>query len=198
MMYHTHTHTHTHIQTHRMSYFNVAIVGDACVGKSKFCDLANIDLRCVMKWRNKFSHFELCDFEPKPYVPTISRDIKSMGPWKKNDMINRVFQLQDISGEDYKHLLKKNDAINLMFHEISGAERYKHFRAGYYADVEAFIVIHKGNPQTWIDEIRTTRPDAEIMTININEMQTQRDAYIWMTERFGKCVDYPNRPEFPL
>jgi hypothetical protein len=154
--------------------FNVAIVGDVCVGKSKFCDLAMIELRCVMNSKNKFDHFELCDFEPKPYVPTFSREIKIMGPWKKND------------------------AINLMFHEISGAERYKHFRAGYYTDVEAFIVIHTGNPQPWIDEIRATRPDVEIMTININEMQTQRDAYIWMTERFGKCVDYPNRPEFPL
>jgi len=157
-----------------MSYFNVAIVGDVCVGKSKFCDLAMIELACVMNSKNKFDHFKLCDFEPKPYVPTFSREIKIMGPWKKND------------------------TINLMFHEISGAERYKHFRAGYYTDVEAFIVIHKGNPQPWIDEIRTTRPDAEIMTININEMQTQRDAYIWMTERFGKCVDYPHRPEFPL
>ena len=166
-----------------MTYYNVAIVGDVCVGKTKFCNLAMIDLRCVMKWRNKFSHFELCDFEPKPYVPTFSREIKIMGPWKKNDA--------DIP-------------INLMFHEISGAERYKHFRAGYYTDVEtlggiqAFIVIHKGDPQPWIDEIRTTRPDAEIMTINIKKIKTQRDAYIWMTERFGKCVDYPHRPEFPL
>jgi hypothetical protein len=49
-------------------------------------------------------------------------------------------------------------------------------------------VIHKGNPQPWIDEIRFTRPDAEIMTLNIKEIKTQRDAHIWMKERFGRNI----------
>jgi hypothetical protein len=50
-------------------------------------------------------------------------------------------------------------------------------------------VIHKGNPQPWIDYIRTTRPDAEIITLNIKKIKTQRDAHIWMTERFGKNTE---------
>jgi hypothetical protein len=49
-----------------------------------------------------------------------------------------------------------------------------------------------------MDEIRTSRPDADIMEINMDEMRTQRDAYMWMRERFGKCVDYAERPEFAL
>jgi hypothetical protein len=159
-----------------MNYFNVAIVGDSCVGKSKFCEMTKMDLKCVMNSKNKFDHFENVEFVEKAYVPTILRNITIMGPYKKN-----------------------TDArTHVMFHEISGAERFKQFRAGFYADVDAFVVIHKGNPDAWMDEIRTSRPDAEIMDINMDEMRTQRDAYVWMTERFGKCVDYAERPEFAL
>ena len=159
-----------------MNYFNVAIVGDACVGKSKFCEMTKMDLKCVMNSKNKFDHFENVDFVSKPYTPTILRNINIMGPYKKSD----------------------TDISNVLFHEISGAERFEKFRAGFYADIDAFVVIHKGNPDAWIDEIRTSRPDAEIMSINMNEMTTQRDAYVWMRERFGKCVDYSARPEFVL
>ena len=162
-------------ESSRMNYFNVAIVGDACVGKSKFCDMTKMDLKCVMNSKNKFDHFENVEFVSKSYTPTILRNSNIMGPYKKNDA-----------------------DMNLMFHEISGAERFKQFRAGFYGDVDAFVVVHKGNSDAWIDEIRMSRPDAEIMSVNMDEMTTQRDAYMWMTERFGKCVDYAERPEFLL
>jgi len=155
-----------------MKYFNVGIVGDACVGKSKFCAMTLMDLKCVMNSKNKFDHFEIVEFVAKPYVPTIMRNIVSMGPYKKKDT-----------------------DIHVVFHEISGAERFKQFRSGFYADMDAFIVIHNGNPDEWINEIRTTRSEAEIMMVDMTEMVTQHDAYIWMTERFGKC---PDRPEFVL
>jgi hypothetical protein len=156
-------------------YLNVAIVGDACIGKSKFCDMTKMDLKCVMNSKNMFDHFENVEIVQKAYVPTIMRNINIMGPYKKKDT---------------------NIPTTVMFHEISGAQRFEQFRAGYYKDVDAFAVIHKGNPQHWIDEIRLIKPQAEIMAVNMNEMKTQRDGYMWMNERFGKCVDYPNRPEF--
>jgi len=155
----------------------IAIVGDAQVGKTKFCDMTKMDLKCVMNSKNKFDHFENIEFVEKPYVPTIMRNINIMGPYKKNNT---------------------NIRTTVMFHEISGAKRFEQFRAGYYKDVDAFAVIHKGNPQQWIDEIRLIKPQAEIMAVNMNEMTTQSDAYIWMKQHFGKCVDYPNRPEFSV
>jgi len=158
-----------------MNFFKVAIVGDACVGKSKFCAMTLMDLKCVMNSKNKFDHFENVEFVEKSYVPTILRNIVLMGPYKKKDT-----------------------DMNVMFHEISGAKRFEKFRAGFYADVDAFVVIHSGNPDAWIEEIRATRSDAEIMSVNMNEMTTQRDACEWMSERFGKCVDYAGRPELAV
>ena len=140
---------------------NVAIVGDARIGKSKFCDMAAVDFKCVMNEKNKFDHMEINEFVVKPYVPTIMTEVKIIGRFQ-------------------------NAPSSLFFFEVSGADRYKNYRSHYFPKMDSFIVVHRGNPQPWIDEIRATRPDAEIMTLNIKKIKTQRDAHIWMTERFGK------------
>jgi hypothetical protein len=138
----------------------VAIVGDAHVGKSKFCDMARFDFRCV-------KNAEINKFVVKQYVPTIMTEVKIIG----------TFQ---------------NAPSGLFFYDVSGDERYKKRRSDHFPKMDSFIVVHKGNPQPWIDEIRTTRPDAEITTLNIKKIKTQRNAHIWMTERFGKNVDMEN------
>jgi hypothetical protein len=129
----------------------VALVGDARIGKSKFCDMARFDFRCV-------------DFVPKPYVPTIMTEVKIIGTFQNAPSV-------------------------LLFYDVSGDERYKKHRSHHFPDMDSFVVVHSGSPQPWIDYIRTTRPDAEIMTLNIKEIKTQRDAHQWMTERFGKNID---------
>jgi hypothetical protein len=127
----------------------VAVVGDARIGKSKFCDMARFDFRC---------------FVPKPYVPTIMTEVKIIGTFQNAPSV-------------------------LLFYDVSGDERYKKHRSDHFPDMDSFIVVHSGSPQPWIDYIRATRPDAEIMTLNIKEIKTQRDAHQWMTERFGKNID---------
>jgi len=127
----------------------VALVGDARIGKSKFCDMARFDFRC---------------FVPKPYVPTIMTEVKIIGTFQNAPSV-------------------------LLFYDVSGDERYKKHRSHHFPEMHSFIVVHSGSPQPWIDYIRTTRPDAEIMTLNIKEIKTQRDAHQWMTERFGKNID---------
>jgi hypothetical protein len=124
----------------------VAIVGDAHVGKSKFCDMAR-DIKFVVK----------------PYLTTIMTEVKIIGTFQNTPSV-------------------------LHFYDVSGDERYKKHRNYHFPKMDSFIVIHKGNPQPWIDEIRFTRPDAEIMTLNIKEIKTQRDAHIWMRERFGRNI----------
>ena len=121
----------------------VAIVGDARVGKSKFCDMACVE-----------------EFVVKPYVPTIMTEVKIMGTFQNAPSV-------------------------LLFYDVSGDERYKKHRSHHFPEMDSFIVVHRGNPQPWIDYIRTTRPDAEITTLNIKDIKTQRDAHIWMTEHFG-------------
>jgi GTPase SAR1 family protein len=128
----------------------VAIVGDAHVGKSKFCDMAR-DIEFVVK----------------PYLTTIMTEVKIIGTFQNAPSV-------------------------LLFYDVSGDERYKKHRSYHFPKMDSFIVIHKGNPQPWIDYIRTTRPDAEIMTLNIKKIKTQRDAHIWMTERFGKNTELKN------
>ena len=127
----------------------VAIVGDARIGKSKFCDLARMDIG---------------QFVVESYVPTIMTEVKIIGRFQ-------------------------NAPSALCFYDVSGDERYKKHRSHHFPTMDSFIVVHRGNPQPWIDEIRATRPDAEIMTLNIKEIATQRDAHIWMTERFGKNIE---------
>ena len=139
----------------------VAIVGDAHVGKSKFCDMAAVDFKCVMNKKNKLDHMEINEFVVKPYVPTIMTEVKIIGTFQNAPSV-------------------------LLFYDVSGDERYKNHRSYHFPKMDSFIVVHKGNPQPWIDYISTTRPDAEIMTLNIKKIKTQRDAHIWMTERFGK------------
>lgn len=136
----------------------VALVGDARIGKSKFCDMARFDFRCVKK------AMELSEFVPKPYVPTIMTEVKIIGTFQNAPSV-------------------------LLFYDVSGDERYKKHRSHHFPEMDSFIVVHSGSPQPWIDYIRTTRPDAEIMTLNIKEIKTQRDAHQWMTERFGKNID---------
>jgi hypothetical protein len=145
----------------------VAIVGDARIGKSKFCDMAAVDFRCVKNAKNKFDHMEINEFVVKPYVPTIMTEVKIIGTFQNAPSV-------------------------LFFYDVSGDERYKKHRSYHFPKMDSFIVVHKGNPQPWIDYIRTTRPDAEITTLNIKKIKTQRDAHIWMTERFGKNVDMEN------
>jgi GTPase SAR1 family protein len=128
----------------------VAIVGDAHVGKSKFCDMARDT-----------------EFVPKPYVPTIMTEVKIIGTFENAPSV-------------------------LLFYDVSGDERYKNHRSYHFPEMNSFIVVHRGNPQPWIDYIRTTRPDAEIMTLNIKEIKTQRDAHQWMMERFGKNTELKN------
>jgi hypothetical protein len=128
----------------------VAIVGDARIGKSKFCDMAR-DIEFVVK----------------PYVPTIMTEVKIIGRFQ-------------------------NAPSALLFYDVSGDERYKNYRSHHFPEMDSFIVVHRGNPQPWIDYIRTTRPDAEITTLNIKDIKTQRDAHIWMTERFGKNTELKN------
>jgi hypothetical protein len=135
----------------------VAIVGDAHVGKSKFCDMARFDFRCVK------NGMEINEFVVKQYVPTIMTEVKIIGTFQNAPSV-------------------------LLFYDVSGDERYKKHRSDHFPEMDSFIVIHKGNPQPWIDEIRFTRPDADIMTLNIKKIKTQRDAHIWMTERFGRNI----------
>jgi hypothetical protein len=139
----------------------VAVVGDARIGKSRFCDMARFDFRCVKNAK------ELNDFVVKPYVPTIMTEVKIIGTFENAPSV-------------------------LLFYDVSGDERYKKHRSHHFPDMDSFIVVHRGNPQPWIDYIRATRPDAEIMTLNIKEIKTQRDAHQWMTERFGKNTDLKN------
>jgi hypothetical protein len=128
----------------------VAIVGDARVGKSKFCDMAR-DIEFVVK----------------PYLTTIMTEVKIIGRFQ-------------------------NAPSALLFYDVSGDERYKNHRSYHFPKMDSFIVVHRGNPQPWIDYIRTTRPDADIMTLNIKDIKTQRDAHQWMTERFGKNTELKN------
>jgi hypothetical protein len=125
----------------------VALVGDARIGKSRFCDMARDT-----------------EFAPKPYVPTIMTEVKIIGKFQNAPSV-------------------------LLFYDVSGDERYKKHRSHHFPEMDSFIVVHSGSPQPWIDYIRTTRPDAEIMTLNIKEIKTQRDAHQWMAERFGKNID---------
>ena len=104
------------------------------------------------------------EFVAKPYVPTIMTEVKIIGTFQNAPSV-------------------------LLFYDVSGDERYKKNRSHHFPEMDSFIVVHSGSPQPWIDYIRTTRPDAEIMTLNIKEIKTQRDAHQWMTERFGNNID---------